>query len=94
VDAVVTAVREGHAVVLGLQVTESFQLARNLPIDFVNESDPVLFNHAVLAVGVDDDRELAVVKNSWGIGWGDAGYAPVTYRYLRHYGRLALELEN
>lgn len=86
--------RAGRAVVVGLQVTRSFQLGLNLPIDLQAPEEPVLFNHAVLAVGFDEDTELLLVKNSWGTKWSDAGYAPVTYRYMRRYALRYLELSN
>lgn len=44
--------------------------------------------HAVLAVGVDSDSSL-IIKNSWGLGWGDGGYGFVTPRYIAGYGVVA-----
>jgi C1A family cysteine protease len=35
--------------------------------------------HAVLAVGYDDTRQAFIVKNSWGSGWGEAGYFMIAY---------------
>ncbi|MCK9369587.1 peptidoglycan DD-metalloendopeptidase family protein [Candidatus Dojkabacteria bacterium] len=40
--------------------------------------------HAIVAVGWDDDKEgigAFEIKNSWGTGWGDQGYAFVAYNY-------------
>lgn len=37
-------------------------------------------NHAVLLIGWDDSRQAWLVKNSWGTGWGDNGYAWVKYK--------------
>lgn len=42
-------------------------------------------NHAVLAVGVLDDPDRLIIKNSWGSGWGDDGYGYLTRRYYDHY---------
>jgi hypothetical protein len=36
-------------------------------------------NHFVLLVGWDDTRGAWRIKNSWGTGWGDNGYAWVAY---------------
>ena len=39
--------------------------------------DPI--NHAVLLVGWDDTLGAWILKNSWGPGWGDDGFACVAY---------------
>lgn len=36
-------------------------------------------NHAVLCVGFNDTDGYWVIKNSWGEGWGDKGYAKIKY---------------
>lgn len=36
-------------------------------------------NHAVMIVGWDDTKGAWRVKNSWGTGWGESGYAWVKY---------------
>jgi len=35
--------------------------------------------HAVLVVGYDDVNQCFIVKNSWGTGWGEAGYFQIAY---------------
>lgn len=35
--------------------------------------------HAVLVVGFDDEQRALIVKNSWGSGWGEAGYFMISY---------------
>jgi C1A family cysteine protease len=35
--------------------------------------------HAVLVVGYDDIQQAFIVKNSWGSGWGEAGYFMISY---------------
>merc|ERR1711928_278204 len=44
---------------------------------YVDSSCPKTINHAVLAVGYGTDSYYGpywIIKNSWGTGWGDAGY--------------------
>jgi C1A family cysteine protease len=35
--------------------------------------------HAVLIIGYDDPGQYFIVKNSWGTGWGEAGYFRIAY---------------
>jgi len=42
-------------------------------------------NHAVLLVGWDDSDGCWIIKNSWGKGWGESGYARVKYGDLEKY---------
>jgi C1A family cysteine protease len=41
-----------------------------------------LGGHAVLLVGYNDEGQYFIVKNSWGTGWGEAGYFRVAYSDL------------
>ncbi len=38
--------------------------------------------HAVMAVGYDDGKQCFIVRNSWGSGWGLAGYFLMPYAYI------------
>jgi C1A family cysteine protease len=38
--------------------------------------------HAVLIVGYDDVNQCFIVKNSWGTGWGEAGYFRIAYNQM------------
>lgn len=44
--------------------------------------------HAIVAAGYDDNKTIAgdkgalLIRNSWGSGWGDHGYAWMSYRYV------------
>lgn len=44
--------------------------------------DKVRGGHAVTAVGFDDFKQVFIVRNSWGEGWGDKGYFYMPYEYI------------
>jgi C1A family cysteine protease len=75
----------GNPFVFGFTVFQSFEspdVARtgNVPMPGAGES--VIGGHCVLAVGYDDQDALFICRNSWGEGWGDAGYFYMPYAYL------------
>ena len=49
---------------------------------FLKSGEQILGGHAVLAVGYDNEERVFIVRNSWGEGWGDAGYFYMPFAYL------------
>jgi len=41
-----------------------------------------LGGHAMLIVGYDDDRQVFIVRNSFGRKWGLQGYCLIPYAYI------------
>lgn len=75
----------GYPFVFGFTVYESFEsaaMAKSGALDMPRRSERVLGGHAVCAVGYDDVRKRFLVRNSWGTGWGMAGYFSMPYEYL------------
>lgn len=75
----------GYPVIFGFTVYESFetpQVAQTGDVPLPSGADAPVGGHAVLAVGYDDDERLFICRNSWGPGWGDAGYFYMPYAYL------------
>lgn len=75
----------GYPFIFGFTVYEGFESVEvacdgvaNLPL--LGES--VLGGHAALCVGYDDASQRVLVRNSWGPGWGQAGYFTMPYAYL------------
>ena len=71
--------------VFGFTVYESFesqQVAQTGVVPLPQASEQVLGGHAVLAVGYDDAQQRFLVRNSWGTGWGMAGYFTIPYAYV------------
>ncbi len=48
--------------------------------DFSKET--VVGGHAILAVGYDEKKQLVLIRNSWGTGWGIKGYFWMPYAYI------------
>ena len=44
--------------------------------------------HAVLVVGYDDLNQCFIVKNSWGSGWGEAGFFRIAYSEVNGTSRF------
>ena len=42
-------------------------------------------NHAMVIVGYNSAKDYFIVRNSWGTGFGHAGYAFLSYDYVRTY---------
>ena len=42
----------------------------------------MLGGHAVLCVGYNDATSRFVIRNSWGMQWGQKGYFTMPYEYL------------
>jgi C1A family cysteine protease len=76
---------EGFPFVFGFTVYESFEsqeVARNGIVQMPQPSECTLGGHAVLAVGYNDEQGRFIVRNSWGIDWGQKGYFTMPYEYL------------
>src|SRR5437879_3142522 len=52
------------------------------------ENEPNL-GHSVALIGYDEGSQRFVFRNSWGPGWGDAGYGYLPYDYLERYQQEA-----
>jgi C1A family cysteine protease len=81
----------GYPFVYGFTVYESFesqQVEQTGEAPLPAASEKVLGGHAVVAVGYDDASQRFISRNSWGPGWGMAGYFTIPYAYLTD-GNLA-----
>jgi C1A family cysteine protease len=76
---------EGYPFVYGFTVYPSFEsreVASTGWVPMPAQGENAIGGHAVLAVGYDDDDRVFICRNSWGAGWGDAGYFYMPYAYL------------
>lgn len=83
---VCAALRQSRSVGLVIRLTRAFFSATPTAdrVPFSSEVEPGC--HAVIAVGlgidVGTDEACVLVRNSWGIDWGDAGHAWLSEQYL------------
>lgn len=83
--------------IFGFTVYNSYtqaSVANKGAIPFPIATDKVVGGHAVMAVGYDDAIKIKhsasptattgaiLIRNSWGTGWGDAGYGWLPYDYV------------
>jgi len=84
----------GHSVVLGLRVTPTFYRVSLVQPNLDEDTSPTAtFLHAVALVGHLGTTHPWVLRNSWGLSWGDAGHAYASDQFLRAHVREMLTLE-
>jgi hypothetical protein len=79
IAAVCDCLRDGAAAVLGIALWPQFYVADRGILDVPTAATLLPANHAVVAVGFDDDTQTLMIRNSWGNGWGDRGHATLPY---------------
>ena len=47
-----------------------------------SKDEKCLGGHAIMAVGYDDDKKVFIIRNSWGVEWGDKGYFYMPYEFI------------
>merc|ERR1719226_198219 len=74
---------EGFPFLFGFTVYSSFyDMTETGQMSMPQSGDSIIGGHAVLCVGYDDERQVFIVRNSWGEGWADNGYFYMPYAYL------------
>lgn len=91
VAALRSEIASGHPPVLIINPNVAFIVGGHL-ID-ATSADVIDSNlHAVLGVAYDDGRAIVRVRNSWGVSWGSAGYADLTYDFVGLRGRAVMRV--
>lgn len=82
------ALLDGNAIAFGFMVSESLNDITDdgiMPIP----NDSLIGGHAVVIVGYDDEKIMKdgtkgsfIIRNSWGIGWGEQGYFYMPYNFV------------
>jgi len=72
----------------GFHVFESIREAKGGKIPYPIKGEKEIGGHAVLSVGYDDKMKIGnckgafLIRNSWGVEWGEKGYGWLPYDYL------------
>jgi C1A family cysteine protease len=69
------ALRDGHVILAGFELWEGFYECRSADLPAPSGDIDSGALHAVCLVGLDEQRKLVKVRNSWGQIWGEDGYA-------------------
>lgn len=90
-DHIKSAVAEGYPVAVSLRIFDSFE-----PIDgFVPRPSKEEIeteqsgNHAMVVCGFSDEDKIFIVRNSWGIKFGNQGYCYIPYSYFEDFLNVA-----
>jgi hypothetical protein len=80
VEAVKAQLARGVPVIFDMHPNDQFQKFKG---DGVLDIPGVMtgFGHAMIAIGYDDARKAFRIQNSWGRGFGDGGYAWLSYEF-------------
>jgi C1A family cysteine protease len=79
----------GYPIVFGFTVYESFEsqmVASSGVVNMPGPGESVVGGHAVVLVGYDTATQRFIVRNSWGSGWGQAGYFTIPFEYVLNAG--------
>ena len=75
----------GKPFVFGFSVFESFEskeTAETGSMCMPGKDDKLLGGHAVMCVGFSDSKKKFIIRNSWGVNWGDDGYFYMPYEFM------------
>jgi len=74
----------GYPFVFGFTVYPSFESddVAHTGVVPMPGNEQTIGGHAVLAVGYDDNKNMFIIRNSWGAVWGIGGYCYMPYAYL------------
>lgn len=87
-DTLLATLAMGFPLVFGITVYPSFEQSRDGRIVLPRDNEEARGGHALVGVGayVENGERRIRFQNSWGTGWGDAGYGSLPVNYLVNPG--------
>jgi C1A family cysteine protease len=88
-DMIKAVVALNNPVVFGFSVPESFMSAavrKSGVVPMPAPREKIVGGHAVTIVGYNDETQMFIIRNSWGKGWGQAGYCLMPYAFVMKLG--------
>lgn len=92
-DDVKGALARGVPVIFAMPAPADFKAFRGDGVYGRAEKPDRAGYHAMAIVGYDEDRQALRIMNSWGLGWGDKGYAWIGYDTFKLLAGEAYSLE-
>jgi C1A family cysteine protease len=83
IDDMFACLADGYPVVFGIPIYESFEMDDIGIIPVPEQNEIMLGGHAMCAVGYDRDKKWFIVRNSWGVDFGDKGYCYIPFDYMK-----------
>ena len=84
--AIKSAIYEGYPVAVSLKIFDSFNPIKGF-IRIPSEGEiqnQLSGNHAMVLCGYNDETRFFVVRNSWGVKFGEKGYCFIPYGYIEN----------
>jgi hypothetical protein len=81
---IVTMLNSGRAPLIAMNISSEFFRAKAQEVLRAPVSSPTVNRHALVVVGIGEEQneQALLVRNSWGMGWADQGYAWISRGYL------------
>ena len=69
-------------IAIGIAIYSNFMNSKTGMIGIPKQTDDFMGGHAVIICGFDDKNKRFILRNSWGVYWGDKGYFYLPYDYI------------
>jgi C1A family cysteine protease len=97
IQSIKTWLSRGYSVALGIILCQGFYIPFQGTIPMPTSDEELTEGHAVLVVGYENGsvsgEGFLILRNSWGLDWGEEGYGYLPFAYVDLYGAEAWIVE-